>query len=188
MYRACAGGLPPHSAPARRLRAEPAAPTYRQLQLPFALLFSAVVNMADTQTVTWHHYNLDLRKLLHLRKLTLDMVIELPRDYQRMLSLRHVPLPLQQKLALVLNLHVEGSHTEAVQGIATVDSAWATLPAIASVMINLWYQRHIEASPRVRKESFVDVSEEFVQRMPLLTNRLADTGELRVLKCIMSSP
>ncbi|KAJ6491970.1 hypothetical protein C8R45DRAFT_1136987 [Mycena sanguinolenta] len=142
-------------------------------------------------TVVNKRYKLDLRKLRHLRKLSLDMVIVFWTwdDDKGMLSLRHVSLPLlQQKVALVVNLDVsEAPLAESIQGMATVDSVWAALPAIASVLVNLWYERgDYEISPRVRKESFVDVSDKFVQQMPLLANKLADTGGLRVLECTRS--
>ncbi|KAJ6491967.1 hypothetical protein C8R45DRAFT_990056 [Mycena sanguinolenta] len=125
-----------------------------------------------------HRDKLDLRMLLHLRKLTLGMVLLPWRDCKDMLSLRHVSVPLlQQRVALVLNIYVsEYSLDQVVQQIATVDSVWATLPAIASVLVNIWYPRDDYV------ESFVDVSDKFVQQMPLLANKLADTGGLRVLK------
>ncbi|KAF7358884.1 hypothetical protein MSAN_01228700 [Mycena sanguinolenta] len=135
-----------------------------------------------TSFLSWRRYILDFRKLLHLCKLTLGMYLFHPDDDKRILSLRHILLPLQQKLALVINFELDGWRPEIVQTIASADSAWAALP-IASVMINI--SDYDETSPCARK---VDVSDEFIQQMPLLANKLADTGGLRVLKPALYSP
>ncbi|KAJ6491963.1 hypothetical protein C8R45DRAFT_990049 [Mycena sanguinolenta] len=130
-------------------------------------------------------YNLELRMFRHLETLTLDIWLDIidSRDYQSLLSLSHVVLPLQQKLALVFN-QVEDPRPKAMQRIISADSALAALPNIASVTIILWHC----IPPRMSKETFVDVSDEFVQQMPLLASRAADTGGLHVLKSTRPGP
>ncbi|KAJ6491985.1 hypothetical protein C8R45DRAFT_928300 [Mycena sanguinolenta] len=131
------------------------------------------------------HHKLDLHKLVHLHTLTLDIRLDIvePRDRQRHLSLGLIFLPPLQKLALILNLESDNPRPKFLEALASADSALAALPSISSVRVILWHWI-AQNPPHTRKEPLIDICDAFIQQMPLLADRLADTGGLHVLKCV----
>ncbi|KAJ6491999.1 hypothetical protein C8R45DRAFT_1212867 [Mycena sanguinolenta] len=131
----------------------------------------------------YHDSKLDLSRLAHLQSLSLNIWVETfssPR-YPHLLSLRSLVLsPLQQKLALVFHLQSDDLRPDLFQAVATADSALAALQAVASVKIIFWPR--FEGRLRDRKEGLIDVSERFIQHMPLLASKFPCKGALRVLK------
>ncbi|KAJ6492003.1 hypothetical protein C8R45DRAFT_990157 [Mycena sanguinolenta] len=133
-----------------------------------------------------HQCKLNLHQLVRLRTLTLNIWLDMVSSissHQRLLSLDHIVLPPLQKLALVLNLQSDNPRPESFQKFASADSALAALPSITSVKVVLWH-RILKTPPHTRNEPLIDISDEFIQQMPLLARRLADTGGLHVFKSV----
>ncbi|KAJ6491994.1 hypothetical protein C8R45DRAFT_1212864 [Mycena sanguinolenta] len=127
---------------------------------------------------------LDLSRLAHLQSLSLNIWVETfsSANYPYLLSLRPLVLPpLQQKLSLVFHFRLaDYLRPDLFQAVATADSVLAALQAVASVTLIFWHGD--------RKERLIDVSERFIQHMPLLANRFSGTGALRVLKSARVDP
>ncbi|KAJ6492016.1 hypothetical protein C8R45DRAFT_1137052, partial [Mycena sanguinolenta] len=132
-------------------------------------------------------YKLDLHmyKFTHLHTLTLDIGLDgvtLPNRLHLLFLCYVVFLPVQ-KLALILNLFSNNPRHEFLQEFAGADGALAARPSITSVKVVLWHWIS-ETSLHTRNEllSMIDVSDEYIQRMPLLANKLAGSRGLRILK------
>ncbi|KAJ6493033.1 hypothetical protein C8R45DRAFT_1073100 [Mycena sanguinolenta] len=130
-------------------------------------------------------YEFDLRVLVHLRTLTLDIFLddsEADND-QRLLSLANFvfPPPQQAQIALVLDImtHDEPRRANILQHLADADHIVCRLPfETVTVILARGHPEH------GREEKLVDVRDEFVRAMPLLASKPGRTDRLCILESI----
>ncbi|KAF8191053.1 hypothetical protein K438DRAFT_1970794 [Mycena galopus ATCC 62051] len=82
-------------------------------------------------------------------------------------------------LALVINIHTQEAHPGLLR-ILDSDSTLTTLPCMTSLTVNVLpiYNGYVQ----LRTERLLDVSNAFVQEIPMLASRLTQKEALRVLQ------
>ncbi|KAF7349372.1 hypothetical protein MSAN_01727000 [Mycena sanguinolenta] len=122
-------------------------------------------------------HKLDLRQLVHLRTLALDIYLDSSEAYshQRLLSLRNFLFPPSQQapIALLLDVRTQKERIDIMQNLADADYILCRLP-FETVTVILYPKGG-------RKEKLIDVYDEFVSAMPLLASK---PDRLRILEAI----